>query len=95
MKKFVKEIKANLQAKQTMVITRKYPEDETNNIFKGNEYELFYWEGKWKSMGIQTATSNKLYYYNVPSNALYWVRDITVGKQERIFTYENNQQVWW
>lgn len=90
-----KELKRNLQITQTLVLTKKYPEDETNNIFKGNKYELFYWDVGWKSLGIQIAKSSRLYFYKVPTNALFWLRNLTKGKQERIFTYENNSQIWW
>lgn len=90
-----KEIVADENSRQSIVIKKKYPEDETNNILKGEKYELFYWNGNWKSLGVQVAKRNILYYSNVPKNALYWVRNLTEGKQERIFTYENDQQVWW
>lgn len=32
---------------------------------------------------------------NVPTNALLLLRNHTKGKEERIFTYENGEQVWW
>ncbi|HEX7870015.1 MAG TPA: hypothetical protein VF455_07860 [Chryseobacterium sp.] len=90
-----KEIIAMENSKQNLIVKRKYPEDESNTIIKGDKYELFYWNGNWKSLGIQVAKFNRLYYSNVPKNALYWIKDLTEGKQERIFTYENDQQVWW
>jgi len=91
----IKEIRVNLERKQTVVVTKKYPEDETNKIIKGDSYELLYWSNSWKSSGTQTAKGNMLYFSNVPSNALYWIRDLTQGKQERIFTYGHDQQIWW
>ena len=62
----------------------------------GHQYELFYW-GRygWVSLGKQQAENIKLTWQNAPANALYWLRDLTAGKEERIFTYENGQQVWW
>lgn len=30
-----------------------------------------------------------------PSNALFRLRNLTRGKEERIFTYDNGEQVWW
>jgi hypothetical protein len=90
-----KELVANTNLKQTVVVKKKYPEDQSNNIFIGNKYELFYWDGNWKSLGIQIAKSSQLYYSNAPMNALFWIRNLTAGKQERIFTYENGKQVWW
>jgi hypothetical protein len=69
--------------------------NDKNAIQKGNEYELFYWNNAWVSLGRKTDTSNELMYSNAPSNALFWLHNHTEGKEERIFTYENNEQVWW
>lgn len=66
----------------------------TNGI--GDEYELFYWtEHRWVSLGKQIATTIKLEYDEVPSGGLYFLRNLTKGKEERIFTYENGEQVFW
>jgi len=81
--------------KQTIVIYKKYPEDKTNDIAKGERYELFLWNNKWISQGEQLAAADSLIYKNVPSGALYWIRDLDKGRQERIFTYRDGQQVWW
>lgn len=80
---------------QKMVLDRKYPEDESNLIEVGDSYELFYWDKEWRSLGIQKAHQNLLTYDRVPKNTVYWLRDLSKGKQERIFTYEKNKQVWW
>lgn len=66
-----------------------------NIIIPGDKYELFYWNDKWISLGIQNATSQALSYLDVPSNALYLLRNHSRGKEERIFTYEKGEQVWW
>lgn len=72
------------------------PRSDDNHIRIGDEYELFYWaEDGWRSLGKQTATDIELTFKSVPENALLWLRDHTRGMQERIFTYENNEQVWW
>ena len=34
-------------------------------------------------------------YKNVPQGTLYHLRNHTKGSDERIFTYENGNQVWW
>jgi hypothetical protein len=34
-------------------------------------------------------------YDNCPTNALFLLHDLTKGREERIFTYENGEQVWW
>lgn len=71
--------------------------NDDNNIRIGDEYELLYLGDncKWKSMGKRIATNIKLNYRNVPTNALYLLRNHTRGREERIFTYENNEQIWW
>ena len=67
-----------------------------NTIDLGDTYELFYWgNGHWVSMGQQKAGNVRLEYEQVPSGALYLLRDLTKGKDERIFTYEEGKQVWW
>jgi hypothetical protein len=72
------------------------PRSDDNNIRMGDEYELFYWsENGWRSLGKQKAKDIKLRFDHVPDNALLWLRDLTRGSEERIFTYANDQQVWW
>ena len=68
-----------------------------NTIDIGDTYELFYWSGDngWASLGKQKATTVKLVYPHVPAGALYWLRDLTKGQEERIFTYEDGKQNWW
>lgn len=71
--------------------------NDGNGIEIGDEYELYYWndEGFWELLGTQKATDNILYYSDIPSNGLYILKDITKGMEERIFTYENDKQIWW
>lgn len=58
-------------------------------------YELFYWGGSWISLGKKMATDYLLNYDNVPSNALLFLKCTTEGKENRIFTWEDNKQRWW
>jgi hypothetical protein len=69
--------------------------NDMNAIQIGNVYELFYWHNSWKSLGKKTATTTFLTYKNVPKNAILWLRNLTDGIEERIFTYEKGKQVWW
>lgn len=72
------------------------PRNDDNFIKEGENYELFYWSGKWVSLGKQVGTSKQyLEYTNAPVNALFLLRNYTKGKEERIFIYENGEQVWW
>lgn len=66
-----------------------------NIIVAGNLYEVFYWNNQWVSLGQKTATSHVLTYENVPSNALYFIKNHTAGTEERIFTYENGKLLIW
>lgn len=72
------------------------PRSDDNNIRYGDKYELKYW-GKvgWISLGIKIASDNYLIYDNVPAKTLLWLSNLTRGKEERIFTYENGKQIWW
>ena len=72
------------------------PRNDGNSVEIGDEYELVYWEnGDWSLLGTQIATHNVLIFKDVPSGGLYVLRDKTKGHEERIFTYENGEQVWW
>lgn len=71
------------------------PRTDTNNIFKGNLYELLYWDNKWISLGRKVAEGNSISYENVPKGALLWLRNHTAGKEERIFQIKEGKQVWW
>ncbi|WP_029904863.1 transglutaminase-like domain-containing protein [Prevotella sp. 10(H)] len=67
-----------------------------NCVEPENEYELLYWgKDAWVSMGKKTAQDFYIEYENCPTNALFLLRNHTKGKEERIFTYENNKQIWW
>lgn len=70
--------------------------NDDNGIRKGDLYELMYWnnDNKWKSCGKIIAKENELIYNDIPPGTLYWLRNHTRGKEERIFTYNTNQ-VWW
>lgn len=73
------------------------PFNDGNCICDSQQYELFYWDNKWISLGKQNG-SNKTYrlvYNNIPDNSLLLLRNLTEGVEERIFTYENGEQVWW
>ncbi|MDR1114860.1 MAG: transglutaminase-like domain-containing protein [Tannerella sp.] len=73
-----------------------YPRNDGNCIEVGDDYELFYWgDNQWKSLGRKKAIFGRLEFDDCPGNALFLLHDYTKGKEERIFTYENGEQVWW
>ncbi|MCX6327690.1 MAG: discoidin domain-containing protein [Bacteroidia bacterium] len=72
------------------------PRSDTNFILVGDTYELCYWDnGEWVSMGTQVAKDQFLLYKNVPSVGLYILHNLSRGREERIFTYEDGKQVFW
>lgn len=75
---------------------RYIPRNDGNCIEVGDEYELLYWhDNDWKSLGKKKASENLLVYDAIPSGGLYVIRNLTKGKEERIFTYEDEKQIWW
>ena len=71
------------------------PRSSFNIVEPGHLYELFYFDkGKWISVGQKVALKNHVVFNNVPSNALYLLRDRTMGVEERRFFYKNGRQIW-
>ena len=67
-----------------------------NSIDIGDHYELLYWkDGRWQSAGERVAETVYLTYDDMPCGVLYWLRNLSKGREERIFSYENGEQVWW
>lgn len=72
------------------------PRNDDNNVSPGDEYELLYYGDKgWVSLGRKKATEYKITFDSVPDNAVLWLRDLTKGSEERIFTCEENRIRWW
>lgn len=71
------------------------PRNDDNCVSPGDEYELFFWDNEWISLGQKTAVDYSLVYENVPKGALLWLKNLTKGKEERPFTYEDGKQIWW
>lgn len=84
----IKELCASTE-KESIILYRKYPYYGSNNaiiydsneICVDNEYELFYWNMKWISLGRKFAVDNKLHYDDVPKGALLWLKNHTQGKK--------------
>lgn len=65
-------------------------------VYRRKVHELFYWgDHQWNSLGTKRSEDGTLTFDSVPKNALLWLRFGDSGLKERIFTYENEQQVWW
>ncbi|MDR0712526.1 MAG: hypothetical protein LBF67_09335 [Prevotellaceae bacterium] len=72
------------------------PRNDENYIYPGNLYELLYRDAhSWVSMGKKTAAAYSVTYDSTPSGAVYWLRNHTKGKEERIFTLEHGSVKFW
>lgn len=70
--------------------------NDGNYIYPNNTYELLYCgKNGWISHGTKDADGYFIEFDNIPSEALYWLRNLTKGKEERIFTYENGKVKFW
>lgn len=72
-----------------------YPWNDDNFVLPTHEYELFYYDRGWVSLGKRKPETYTLTYDRVPAHALLLLKDRTSGKEERPFTYENGEQMWW
>ena len=71
------------------------PRNRDNFVRTGDQYELYYLEEEtWQSLGVKIAESDSLIFENAPSNTLYYLKNHTRGKDERIFHYKDNTQIF-
>lgn len=85
-----------LDLKETQKITHVgfAPRNPKNNIYVGMEYELFYWDEMWKSLGVQRATKKSIEFTDIPKGALLWLRNHSEGQEERIFYFDGDEIIW-
>lgn len=81
-------------SQQKVTTIRYLPRNNFNIIEVGDVYELLYFDYEWKSLGIEKATTNKLQ-FEAPKYALLLLKNLTKGREERIFKYENDMQIFW
>lgn len=85
----------DLGSPQGIVYITYLPWNDDNFVIPGHDYELFYFDKDWVSLGKKTAESYMLTFDKVPANALLYLKDHSEGSEERPFTYSNGKQVWW
>lgn len=85
-----------LDSPQQIAKIRYIPRNDDNFVQKGQTYELMYADlDGWHSMGRKVAKADSLVYDNVPSGAIYLLKNRTKGHEERVFEYKNGKQIWW
>ncbi len=70
------------------------PRNRDNYIRPKDEFELYYCDKEWKSLGVKVSNSDSLVYKNVPRDVILYLDCHNRGRQERIFTFENGKQIW-
>ena len=70
------------------------PANAENHICEKHTYELMYWDNAWKKAGTRIARYNFLEFDNVPLDRIYWLRDLSGGKEELPFFYKNGKQLF-
>lgn len=74
---------------------RYLPRTDYNGIIPGHLYRLLYFdETGWVEVDTKEALGQDITFHHVPSKALYWLQNLTEGKEERIFTVENDEIVF-
>jgi hypothetical protein len=69
--------------------------NDQNIVEPADTYELLYFNQGWYSLGKQVAQDHYVDFEKVPKGAILLLKDLTKGREERIFKYENGKQVWW
>ena len=69
------------------------PINDDNFIRYGDKYELFYHDGKngWKSAGNKIADNTSLEFYDIPSNALYLLKNLTKSIEKEVFIIQTTR----
>lgn len=70
------------------------PRNRRNFIEAGDDYELFYCDREWKSLGRKNADSDSII-FKAPVGSLLYLKNHSRGNQERIFEYNDGKQVFW
>jgi hypothetical protein len=86
-----------LDLKEPTFITRIVYTPRTPDYYikPGDTYELFYCDTVFKSLGVIANASESLFYQNVPTGKLLYLKNHSRGGvRERIFTYEKGEQIW-
>jgi len=70
------------------------PLNANNGIVPGNQYILYCWEdGDWKKIGeVRKATDQFLFFDKLETNKIYWLKNITRGREEAPFILDEEGQ---
>jgi len=85
-----------LDFKKPVIVDKVYflIRNDLNAVDIGDTYELFYFNMGWVSLGKKVANNFYLKFQDVPDNALLLLKDLTKGREERIFLFKDGKQIW-
>jgi hypothetical protein len=85
----------DLGEKHSIGLIRYMPYNDGYGINKGEEYELFYWNGThWQSLGKQIAENHESLTFQAPNNAMLYLQNRTRNMSLRVFRNVNGEQKW-
>lgn len=85
-------ITLRLHEPQVVTRVRFSPKNADNGIQCGDTYELLYWDGGWHSAGQTSAQFEFVSFYDVPVGKIYWLRNLSRGKEELPFVMQDGKQ---
>lgn len=85
-------ITLTLDEPQVVTAVRFAPLNADNGIKAGNTYRLNYWDNGWKTVGTNSAEYEYIEFCGVPANKLYWLENLTEGKEEMPFVIIDGKQ---
>ena len=85
-------ITLTLDEPQVVTAVRFAPLNADNGIKAGNTYSLNYWDNGWVPCGVKTAAYEFVEFNSVPANKLYWLENLTEGKEEMPFVIIDGKQ---
>lgn len=68
------------------------PRNANNWVVPGDVYELFFYDKGWISAGKKMAEYHFVSYEGIPSETIYWLQNLSRGKEEQAFFYHNGIQ---
>ncbi len=84
-----------LKDPQVVTHVRFSPKNADNGICAGDEYELRYWDGGWRSCGVIRAEYEYVSFDDVPLGRLYWLENLSQGGEEMPFVIdEQGRQIF-
>ena len=72
------------------------PRNDDNFVWPGHRYRLLYFDSPekgWQTADEKVADGREIT-MSAPEGALYWLRDLTKGREEEIFVWRDNRQTF-